>query len=213
MTVRRRPQAAACRQRDGDARGRPDRRLGGGSGAGWETALEARQGNPGPGTRPAPGPRRGTRDRQAEQSGDTERPPAAVGASAPAEDVARGNAAYLGQDVPAGRSPPRPLAPDPVGPAPRQPPSLRGRADQANADKRHRVRDRDRCLHVERLRDGWDDRNPDAASGGDGGTWHRSAATLPTPVEALVERLQQPRDRAQRLRRHAMPPGNGQERP
>ena len=71
-----------------------------------------------------------------------------------------------------GRSPHRTRAPDTVGPAARQPPSLRGRADKANADTPHRVRDRSRCLHVARLLDGWDDRKTEAASGVEGVTWH-----------------------------------------
>jgi RNA-directed DNA polymerase len=119
----------------------------------------------------------------------------------------------MGKDVTEGRSPPRTLAPDTVGPEARTPTARRGIADQANADQRHRFRDRSRCLNVERRLDGWDDRNTDAASGVDGGTWHMSADNLQTTGEALVERLKRKRYRAKRSRRHAMPKGNGPERP
>ncbi|MGH8059581.1 MAG: hypothetical protein ACREOH_20470, partial [Candidatus Entotheonellia bacterium] len=128
-----------------------------------------------------------------------------------------------------GRSPHRTRAPDTVGPEARKPPSpgsspgqaLRGIADQANADKPHRFRDRSRCLNVERLLDGWDDPgsspgqalNTEAASGVDGVTWHAYAEHLHTKVEALVERLKQKQYRAQVMRRHDIPKGNGQERP
>jgi RNA-directed DNA polymerase len=71
-----------------------------------------------------------------------------------------------------GRRPHRPRAPDTVGADTRQPPFLRGIANQANADKRPRGRDRYRCLNVERLLEGWGDLNKDAASGVDGVTWH-----------------------------------------
>ena len=81
VKVRRSPQAAACRKRDAAERGRPPRLLGGGSVAGWSTALAARKGKAGHGTLPEPGQRRGTLDRQAEKSGDTARPPDAVGES------------------------------------------------------------------------------------------------------------------------------------
>ena len=112
-----------------------------------------------------------------------------------------------------GRSPHRTLAPDTVGPPARQPTALRGRAAKANADKRHRVRALDGGLNVARLLDCWDDLNKDAASGGDGVTWPMDAANLQTQGEAWVARLKRQRDRAKLLRRHAMPQGNGQERP
>jgi hypothetical protein len=81
VKVRRSPQAAACRKRYAEELGRPHRLLGGGSVAGWYTALEARKGKPGHGTMPEPGQRRGTLDRQAEKYCDKERPPDAVGES------------------------------------------------------------------------------------------------------------------------------------
>jgi hypothetical protein len=213
VKVRRSPQAAAGRKRDVEALGRPHRLLGGGSVAGWYTALEARQGKPGHGTMPEPGQRRGTLDRQAEKYCDKEHPPDVVGESSHASYSERGKATSMGKDVTEGRSPHRTLAPDTVGPDARKPTSLRGIADKANADKRHRCRDLYRCLNVELLLDCWDDLNQDAASGVDGVTWHRYADNLQTNVEALVERLKQKRYRAKLIRRHDMPKGNGQERP
>jgi hypothetical protein len=53
--VRRSPQAAACRKRDVEELGRPQRLLRGGSVAGWYTAHEARKGKPGHRTMPEPG--------------------------------------------------------------------------------------------------------------------------------------------------------------
>ena len=137
--VRRSPQAAACRKRDADARGRPHRRLRGGRVAGWETALEARQGKPGHRTMPTPEPRRGNLDGQVEKSGARERPPEAAGASSHAADAERGTATHLGKDVPEGRRPHRTRAPDTVGPETRTPTSRRGLADQAKAAKPQRV--------------------------------------------------------------------------
>jgi hypothetical protein len=53
--------------------------------------------------------------------------------------------------VTAGRRPPRTLAPDTGGSAARQPTALRGRVDQAQADKPSCCRARSRGLPVERL--------------------------------------------------------------
>lgn len=61
--------------------------------------------------------------------------------------------------------------PDTVGSDNQKPPSLRGRANKAKADKRHRFRDLYRCLNVEFLLDCWSDLHKDAASGVDGETW------------------------------------------
>ena len=112
-----------------------------------------------------------------------------------------------------GRSPHRPLAPDTVGSDTRKPTFLRGIANKANADKRHRFRDLYRCLNVELLLDCWGDLNKDAASGMDGVTWHAYAEHLQANVEALVERLKQKRYRAKLIRRRYIPKGDGQERP
>jgi RNA-directed DNA polymerase len=112
-----------------------------------------------------------------------------------------------------GRSPHRTLAPHTVGSEARKPTALRGRADQAKADKQHRFRDLYRCLNVEFLLECWGDLHPDAASGVDGVTWHAYAENLQANVEALVERLTQKRYRAKRIRRRYIPKGNGQARP
>ena len=119
----------------------------------------------------------------------------------------------MGKDLTEGRSPHRKLAPDMVGSEVRKPTSLRGIADKAKADKRHRFRDLYRCLNVELLVDCWGDLNKDAASGVDGVTWQAYAEHLQANVEALVERLKKKRYRAKLIRRCYIPKGNGQERP
>ena len=78
-----------------------------------------------------------------------------------------GKAHDRGKDVTAGRRPPRPRLPDTVGPEDQQPTSLRGRANKAKADKRHRFRDLYRCVDAELLLDCWQDLNKEAASGVD----------------------------------------------
>jgi group II intron reverse transcriptase/maturase len=100
-----------------------------------------------------------------------------------------------------------------VGSEAGKPTSLRGIADKAKADTRHRVRDLDRGLTVELLLECWGDRHTEAASGVDGVTWHASAEHLQATVAALGERLKQQRYRAKRIRRRYLPQGNGQERP
>jgi hypothetical protein len=76
-----------------------------------------------------------------------------------------GTAHDTGQAVTAGRSPPRQRLPDTVGAEPQQPTSLRGLANKANADQRHRLRALSRCWEAERLHDGWPDLHKEAASG------------------------------------------------
>ncbi|MGH8059187.1 MAG: hypothetical protein ACREOH_18450, partial [Candidatus Entotheonellia bacterium] len=126
--------------------------------------------------------------RQAEESGERERPPDASGESYHAEDSARGKAPYTGKGLTEGHSSHRTRAPDTVGSDARQPTSpgsspgqaLRGRADQAKADTPHRGRDLSRGLNVERLLECWGDPgsrpgqalNTEAARGVDGVTWH-----------------------------------------
>jgi RNA-directed DNA polymerase len=162
---------------------------------------------------PEPERRGGTLVRQAEKYCKRESAPDASGESSHAEYSKRGKATYKGKDVTEGRSPHRTRAPDTVGSDTRQPTSLRGIADKAKADTRHRLRDLYRCLNVERLLDCWGELNKDAASGVDGVTWPTSAEHLQANVEALVERLKQKRYRAKLIRRHYIPKGNGQERP
>jgi hypothetical protein len=87
--------------------------------------------------------------RQVEESCDRASPPQAEGVSYHAEDSAVGKAHDKGPDVTEGRSPHRPRLPDTVGPEPPKPTSLRGRANKANADKQHRLRDLARCVDAE----------------------------------------------------------------
>ena len=81
----------------------------------------------------------GTWDRQAEQSCHRESPPDTDGVSYHAEDSEVGKAHYRGKDVTEVRSPHRQRLPDTVGPEDQKPTSLRGRANKAKADKRHRL--------------------------------------------------------------------------
>jgi hypothetical protein len=60
--------------------------------------------------------------------------------------------------------------PDTVGSNQHKPTSLRGIANKAKSDKRHRFRDLYGCLDAERLLDCWQDLNKSAASGVDGMT-------------------------------------------
>jgi RNA-directed DNA polymerase len=76
-----------------------------------------------------------------------------------------GKAPYTGKDVTEVRSPHRKLLPDTVGPAPHEPTSLRGIANKARADKRHRLRELYRCLDASLLRACWDALNKAAARG------------------------------------------------
>ena len=119
----------------------------------------------------------------------------------------------MGKDLTEVRSSQRKLVPDTVGSDKRKPTSLRGIAEKAKADKRHRFRDLYRCLNVEFLLDCWPDLNKDAASGVDGVTWQAYAENLHANVEALVRRLKSKRYRAKLVRRHYIPKENGKERP
>jgi len=103
--------------------------------------------------------------------------------------------------------------PDTVGSEKHKPTSLRGIANKAKADKRHRFRDLYRCLNVDLLLDCWSDLNKDAASGVDGETWQTYGENLHANVESLVERLKSKRYRAKLVRRHYIPKENGKERP
>jgi len=162
---------------------------------------------------PAPQGRRGTRSRQAEESGDRDSPPDAVGEASHAEDAARGNAPDTGKDVTAGRRPHRTRAPDTVGSAARQPTARRGRAAKAPADTPHRCRDLSGCRNVQRLLDCGGALHKDAASGGEGVTWQEYGEHLPANGAALGAPLKQQRSRAQWMRRRYLPQGKGQERP
>ena len=116
-----------------------------------------------------------------------------------------GKAHYRGKDVTEVCSPHRQLLPDTVGPEDQKPTSLRGRANKAKADKRHRFRDLYRCLDAELLLDCWQDLNKEAASGVDHVTADAYAANLQGNIEALVQRLKTKRYRAKLVRRCYIP--------
>ena len=124
-----------------------------------------------------------------------------------------GKAHYTGKDVTEVRSPHRQLLPDTVGPEDQKPTSLRGIANKAKADKRHRFRDLYRCLDAELLLDCWQDLNKEAASGVDHVTAGAYAANLQGHIEALGQRLKTKRYRATLVRRCYIPKANGTERP
>ena len=74
--------------------------------------------------------------------------------------------------------------PDTVGPDSHEPTSLRGIANKARADKRHRFRDLYRCLDAALLHDCWHALNKEAASGVDQVTADAYAANLQGNIEA-----------------------------
>jgi RNA-directed DNA polymerase len=119
----------------------------------------------------------------------------------------------MGKDVTEVRSPHRPLLPDTVGPEHQKPTFLRGIANKAKADKRHRFRDLYRCLDAELLHDCWHDLNKEAASGVDQVTADAYAANLQGNIEVLVQRLKTKRYRTKLVRRCYIPKANGTERP
>ena len=119
----------------------------------------------------------------------------------------------MGKDVTEVRSPHRTLLPDTVGPEQQKPTSLRGIANKAKADKRHRFRDLYRCLDAELLLDCWHDLNKEAASGVDHVTAEAYAANLQANIEALVQRLKTKRYRAKLVRRCYIPKENGKKGP
>lgn len=147
--------------------------------------------------------------REAEKYGHRESPPEAEGASAHALYSEVGKAHYQGKDVTEGRSPHRHLMPDPVGAEHPQPPSLRGRANTARVDKRHRCRDLYRGRDAELLRPCGPDLNQEAARGGDNVTAEAYAEPLHANIEALAQRLQTKGYRATLVRRGSLPKENG----
>jgi hypothetical protein len=203
----------AGRQRDVAERGKPQTLLDVDNLGRWSPAPEAPQGQPGHGTMLEPTLHGGPWDRQAEQSCPRESPPETAGVSSHAEYAAVGKAHAKGQAVPEGRSPHRPLLPDTVGPDAQQPPALRGRANKAPADQRHRFRALSRCVDAELVLDGWQALQKEAASGGDQGTADASAANLQGPSAAVVPRVKTKRSRATLVRRCDMPNANGTDRP
>jgi retron-type reverse transcriptase len=125
----------------------------------------------------------------------------------------RGKATYRGKDLTEVRSPQRQLVPDTVGSDKHKLTSLRGIANKAKADKRHRFRDLYRCLDAELLLDCWHDLNKSAASGVDGVTAAAYEEHLEANIEALAERLKSKRYRTKLIRRKYIPKENGKERP
>ena len=148
-----------------------------------------------------------------EESCHRESPPQAEGVSYHAEYSEVGKAHDTGKDVTAVRRPPRQLLPDTGGPEDQKPTCLRGRANKAHADKRHRFRDLDRCVEAELLLACWQDLKKEAASGGDHVTADAYAVNRHGNIEAVVQRLQTKRYRATLVRRCSMPTANGTERP
>jgi len=115
----------------------------------------------------------------------------------------------MGKDVTEVRSPQRKLAPDSVGSDYRKPTSLRGIADKAKADRKHRFQDLYRHLDAELLVYSFYTLNKDAGSGVDGVTWKAYEENLHANVEALVERLKSKTYRAKLVRRWYIPKGKG----
>jgi hypothetical protein len=155
----------------------------------------------------------GTRARKVEEYCQRESPLYASGESYHAEYSAVGKAHYKGKDVTEVRSPHRPLLPDTVGPEHQKPTFLRGIANKAQADKRHRFRDLYRCLDAELLLDCWHDLNKEAASGVDHVTADAYAANLQGNIAAVVQRLKTKRYRTKVVRRCYILKANGTERP
>jgi hypothetical protein len=211
--VRRRPPAAAGRQRGVEARGRPQTRLGVERRSRGQTAPAARKGKRGPGTRLDPKLSEGPRPRQAEKDCPRAGPLDAPGASAHASASAVGKAPAQGQDVPAGRRLPRPLLPDTVGAAAQEPTSLRGRAHKAKADTRPWLRELDRCLEAALCRACWQALHKEAARGVEQGPADAYAGNLHDHSEAVGQRWKTPCSRAQLVRRGAMPNAHGTARP
>jgi RNA-directed DNA polymerase len=119
----------------------------------------------------------------------------------------------MGKDVTEVRSPQRKLMPDNVGSDNHQPTSLRGIANKARVNKRHRFRDLYRCLNAELLLACWHDLKKDAASGVDKVTAEVYAEDLHANIAALTPRLKTKRYRAKLVRRCYIPKENGKERP
>ena len=103
--------------------------------------------------------------------------------------------------------------PDTVGSDQHKPTSLRGIANKAKSDKRHRFRDLYGCLDAELLLDCWHDLNKSAASGVDGVTAAVYEEDFQANIQGLAERLKSKRYRAKLVRRKYIPKENGKERP
>jgi RNA-directed DNA polymerase len=162
---------------------------------------------------PEPTPGGGKLPREAEEYCHRGSPPEAYGESYHAEYSEVGKAHYRGKGVTGVRRPHRTLLPDTVGSEHQKPTALRGRANTAKADPRHRVRALSRGLNVAFLLDCWSDLNKAAASGVAGETWQTYAENLHANVESLGARLKAKRSRAKLVRRPYIPKANGKARP
>ena len=118
-----------------------------------------------------------------------------------------------GKDLTEVRSPQRQLAPDTVGLEPSEPTFLRGIANKARSNQRHRFRDLYRCLNEELIYQAWKSLNKGAASGVDQVTADAYAQDLQGNIQRLVERLKAKRYRAKLVRRVYIPKENGKQRP
>jgi RNA-directed DNA polymerase len=107
------------------------------------------------------------------------------------------------------RSPQRKLMPDIVGSDHHKHTSLRGIADKAKADKKHRFQNLYRHLDAELLVHSFYTLNKNAASGVDRVTWKVYEENLHAHVAALVERLKSRTYRARLVRRVFIPKGKG----
>jgi hypothetical protein len=138
---------------------------------------------------------------------DRERLPQTMGESYHAEYSEMGKAHYMGKAVTEVRSLQRKLMPDIVGSEHRKPTYLRGIADKAKADRKHRFQDLYRHLDAELLVYSFYTLNKDASSGVDGVTWKAYEENLIANTEALVERLKSKTYRARLVRRWYIPKG------
>jgi RNA-directed DNA polymerase len=119
----------------------------------------------------------------------------------------------MGKDLTEVRSPQRKLMPDTVGLEQHKPTSLRGIAEKAKADKRHRFRDLYRELNAGFLHSCWRDLNKSAASGVDKVTADEYAKDLHNNIQNLAKRLKGKKYRTKLVRRCWIPKENGKERP
>jgi len=124
-----------------------------------------------------------------------------------------GKAHYTGKDLTEVRSPQRKLVPDKAGLEKYEQTSLRGIANKAKANGKHRFQNLYRCLNAQFLTICWKGLNKDAASGVDEMTAEAYEENLEANINALVERLKNKQYRARLVRRCYIPKENGKERP
>jgi RNA-directed DNA polymerase len=93
------------------------------------------------------------------------------------------------------------------------PTSLQGLAEKAKSQEKYRFRNLYGMLNEALLRDGWRDSRTDAAYGVDEVSAQADEQDVDENISHLVERLKRQSSRAQRVRRHDIPTGDGQLRP